>query len=108
MKKSIGIEVVIPKNKCDDKHCPFHSNLKVRGRIFTGSVIKKYIKTVTVEWDYQIYIPKYERYMKKRSRIKAHNPTCVESNIGDKVKIMECKPISKTKKFVVVEKLNGG
>jgi len=105
--KNIGIEADLPKNKCDDKHCPFHSSLKVRGRIFTGDVIKKYIKTVTVRWNYQIYVPKYERYMKKRSKIKAHNPICIEANIGDKVGIVECRPISKTKKFVVVKKLNG-
>jgi len=38
------------------------------------------------------------------SRITAHNPPCIGAKTGDKVKIAECRPISKTKSFVVVEK----
>ena len=38
------------------------------------------------------------------SRITAHNPPCLDAQRGDKVKIAECRPLSKTKNFVVVEK----
>ena len=38
------------------------------------------------------------------SRITAHNPPCIDAKTGDKVKIAECRPLSKTKNFVVVEK----
>ncbi len=46
---------------------------------------------------------KYNRYIKKRTKLKAHNPSCVNANKGDVVTIMECRPLSKTKKFVVLE-----
>ncbi|MFH1972884.1 MAG: 30S ribosomal protein S17 [archaeon] len=103
-KKNIGIEVDFPKNKCEDKHCPFHGDIKVRGRSFNGIIIKKSPhKTVTVEWLRPFFIKKYERYEKRRSRIKAHNPHCMDANIGDKVMVAETRPISKTKNFVVVK-----
>ena len=102
-KKNIGIEVDFPKENCEDKHCPFHGSLGVRGRIFKGIIIKKNPhKTVMVEWPRSHYIKKYERYAKKRSRVKAHNPKCIDAKIGDRVVIAETRPISKTKNFVVV------
>lgn len=64
-------------------------------------------KTVTVERDYLNYVPKYTRYEKRKSRIMAHNPPCLEIHEGDRVKIAECRPISKEVAFVVVEKLTG-
>ena len=104
--KKIGIEVNLPNQKCEDKHCPFHGNAKIRGKIFTGTMIRGDAhKTATVEWSRLFYIPKYERYEKRRTRIKAHNPQCINAKIGDAVKIMECKPISKTKNFVIIEKI---
>ena len=75
--------------------------LKTRGRTFKGKVISsKAQKTVTVEWDRRIYVKKYERYQKKRSKVKAHNE--IDAKEGDIVIIKECRPLSKTKKFVVV------
>jgi len=50
------------------------------------------------------YIPKYERYEKRTSKYKAHLPPCIEVKEGDEVVIMECRPLSKTKSFVVVER----
>jgi len=103
-KKNIGIEVDFPKKKCEDKHCPFHGEIKVRGRSFSGTVIRKNThKTIIVEWPRPFYIKKYERYEKRRSRIKAHNPKCLDVNVGDKVMVAETRPISKTKNFVVVK-----
>jgi len=91
---------------CDDLHCPFHGKLSTRGRMFVGNVISaKAHKTITVEWERMKYIPKYERYTKERTRVKVHNPPCINAKEGDKVKIAECRPISKTKHFVVVEKV---
>ncbi len=102
--KNIGIEVNPPSKKCTDGKCPFHGSLRLRGRIFTGTVITARMqKTVTVERIRQYYIPKYERYEKRRSRIKAHNPECINAKEGDIVKISECRPLSKTKNFVVIE-----
>ncbi|MBC7110345.1 MAG: 30S ribosomal protein S17, partial [Archaeoglobi archaeon] len=45
---------------------------------------------------------------KKRSKLHAHNPPCINARVGDVVKIAECRPLSKTKHFVVVEILERG
>ena len=80
------------------------SGLSLRGRIFVGTVISsKMQKTVTVEWERKNYMKKYERYEKRRSRVKAHNPDSINAQEGDIVKIMECRPLSKTKNFVVIK-----
>ena len=104
--KNIGIEVAKPKGKCDDNNCPFHGRLRCRGRIFVGTIISvKMQKTAIVEWERKRFLSKYERYEKRRSRVKAHNPGCVDAHEGDIVKIIECRPLSKTKNFVIVEVL---
>lgn len=102
--KNIGIETTVPKKECNDKHCPYHGSAKLRGKIFTGTVIKTSMhRTITVEWPRLFFLPKYERYEKRRTRIKAHLPDCIEVKKGDEVKLMETKPISKTKNFIVIE-----
>jgi len=92
------------QNSCTDKNCPVHGSLKVRGRAFTGVVISdRMSKTVVVSWTRRVYVPKYERYEKRKSKINAHNPDCMDAEKGNVVKIMETRPLSKTKNFVVVE-----
>ncbi len=92
--------------KCNDAHCAVHKAITTRGREFVGTVINtRAQKTVTVEWGRRKYLPKYERYMKARTRMKAHSPECMKIEKGDIVRIAETRPISKTKKFVIVEKL---
>ncbi len=94
--KNIGLNVPVPKAVCKDSHCPFHGSLKARGRIFTGIVVKSSMqKTVTVEWPRLFYLPKYERFEKRKTRVKSHNPECLNAKVGDEVKIMESRPISK-------------
>lgn len=103
--KDIGIEVVPPAEKCDDKNCPFHGTLGVRGKIFTGTVVRsKMRKTAIIEWERVRAVPKYERYEKRKTRIKVHNPPCINAKEGDIVKVMETRPLSKTKNFVIIEK----
>jgi len=83
-----------PNTTCNDPSCPFHGELKIRGRILEGVVVSdKMEKSATIRIDSMRYIPKYERYERRHSRI------------GDKVKIAECRPLSKTKSFVIVEKM---
>ena len=101
----IGIEVEEPKEKCSDPHCPFHGHLKVRGITIRGKVVSTTMqRTVVVEREQLHYIPKYERYEKRKGRYRTHLPSCIHVNKGDDVVIMECHPISKTKHFVVVNK----
>lgn len=96
------------KESCKDKNCVHCGGLKARGRVFEGVVVSDKMQgTVTVQWPRQRYIPKYERYFKTKSKVKAHNSPCVAAKTGDKVKIAECRPISKTVSFVVMEVLEG-
>jgi len=95
-----------PKKTCEDRNCPFHGELPIRGRILEGVVVSaKMDKTVIVQRDYLQYVPKYKRYERRRSRIPSHKPPCLNVKEGDRVKIAECRPISKTVSFAVIEKL---
>ena len=59
-------------------------------------------QTVTVMIERKIKHPLYKKYIKKSTKIHAHDPDnkCQQ---GDLVKIAECRPISKTKSWKVVE-----
>jgi len=104
--RNIGLNVKPPKETCDDKNCPFHGNLSVRGQILVGDISStKMHRTVQVKREFMRYIPKYERYEKRTSSLSVHCPPCIETKVGDKVRIAECRPLSKTISFVVVEKL---
>lgn len=93
---------------CRDENCPFHGVLSLRGQVFEGVVASAKAKnTVIVVREYSHYVPKYRRYERRQSRIPAHCPPCLEVREGDKVRIVECRPISKTVHFVVFEKLKG-
>jgi small subunit ribosomal protein S17 len=98
-----------PKAKtteCGDKNCPVHGSLSVRGIVLDGVVASdKMDKTVIVQRSYYVKLKKYERYRPKKSRIPAHNPPCINARTGDKVRIMECRKLSKTVNFVITEKL---
>jgi len=97
-----------PKKTCADQNCPFHGTLSTRGRVLDGVVIStKMDKTAVVRRAYMHYIPKLRRYERRRSHIPAHNPPCLNVKEGDLVKIAECRPLSKTVSFVVVEVLEG-
>lgn len=92
--------------ECSDKKCPKHGNVKIRGTKINGKVVSDKAKnTVIVERQYIKYVPKYERYERRKTRIAAHNPPCITAKFGDKVVIGECRKLSKTKSFVVIEVL---
>lgn len=109
MAKDIGLNVEAPQEECEDEKCPFHGQLSVRGKVHEGEVVSvKASKTVTVQWTYYHKVPKYERYMRKKTKVSAHLSPCMDVEEGDTVKIAECRPISKTKSYVVVEVLEKG
>jgi len=95
---------------CVDKDCPNHGNLKIRGRVFKGEVIRKFHKRVVIEFERMIYVRKYERYKKSKTKIHARLPVCIEKeiNVGDSIKVQECRPLSKMIHFAVIGKVNGG
>lgn len=104
MTKDIGLNVVAPEKECEDSACPFHGVLPVRGQVLEGTVVSSKMKKIAViQREYVKRVPKYERYEKRRSKIHAHNPPCIDAKSGDVVKIAECRPLSKTKKFVIIQ-----
>ena len=104
--RNIGIDAKPPANACDDPKCPWHGSLKVRGKILEGKVVStEAAKTAIIEREYFHLVPKYERYERRHSRIVAYKPECIDVKVGDIAKVAECKPLSKTKAFVVVEKV---
>jgi len=104
--RNIGLNVKAPTESCDDKYCPFHGTLSVRGQIITGVVsTAKMHNSIVVEREYMNYVPKYERYEKRTSKYAAHCPPCIKVKPGDNVRIAECRPLSKTISFVTIEKI---
>jgi len=94
------------KADCQDVNCPYHGNLASRGILLRGDVVSdKMDGTVIVQRDYYTKDRKYERYKRSKSRVPAHNPPCIAAKTGDEVRIMECRKISKTVNFVVIEKI---
>lgn len=90
--------------ECKDPKCPRHGALKTRGTHLSGVVVSdKAKKTAIVRVDYTVYTPKFERYLRKRSRIAAYNPECINAKSGDLVNIAETRRLSKTKSFVITD-----
>ena len=109
MKKSIGynIDEMPQKPQEEDKKSPFHSNVSIRGKTFVGTVVSDLMnKTVKVEWENTVRDKKYNRYMKSRTKVAAHNPIALSAKVGDKVLIAETRPLSKTKHFAVIKILS--
>ena len=107
--RRIGLGFRPPEKTCEDHRCPWHGKIAIRGRAFKAVVeSSKSHFTAVVEWGYHYYFPKYERYERRRSRVIAHNPPCIHAREGDEVMIAECRPLSKTKKFVIVGFLKKG
>ncbi len=68
-----------------------------------GKVVSnKMDKTITVAIEYNVKHPLYGKIVKKTYKLKAHdeNNTC---GIGDRVKVMETRPLSKQKRWRLVE-----
>ena len=104
--RNIGVDVKPPENTCNDKNCPFHGTLPIRGQIITGVVKSNKMQgSILVKKEFLHYVKKYERYEKRTSVFAAHCPPCLNVQVGDKVKIAECRPLSKTISFVTIEKI---
>ena len=78
----------------------------VKRRSHVGTVVStKMQKSVVVEWERRVFVPKFERYLKRRTKVHARVPEDIEVEEGDKVRIHACRPISKTINFIVMENL---
>ncbi|MFH0954929.1 MAG: 30S ribosomal protein S17 [Candidatus Micrarchaeota archaeon] len=95
--------------ECKDPNCFKHGQVKVRGNVFTGTVVSaKADKTVTIKRTIARFISKYERYKKSTSKIKCHAPECMGIKEGDTVRIGETRKLSKTKSFTAMEIIQKG
>jgi len=102
----IGIDVRPPARACADRDCPFHGTLPVRGQILEGDIVSTRMQlTAVVKREYIRQNRKYERLEKRTSKYLVHNPPCLDIKVGDHVRIMECRPLSKQVSFVIIEKM---
>jgi len=107
-KKDLGLDITPPSKTCNDANCPFHGTLPVRGIMMECIVVTDRMdKSAVVSRTRLRFVPKFERYEKMTSKYTVHNPPCIAAKKGDRVKIMECRPISKTKSFVIIENKGG-
>ena len=71
-------------------------------RVLQGVVVSdKADKTVTVLVERRVMHPVYKKFIKRSKKYHAHDEANVCS-VGDKVRIEECRPISKTKTWRVL------
>lgn len=104
--RNIGFPAEKPQGSCTDSKCPWHGSLPVRGRMIIGKVTAaRATRTAAVEWDYTRWLPKFERFERRHSHVVVYSPACIDAKEGDTVKIAECRPLSKTKSFVIIEKM---
>jgi len=104
--RDVGLDVRAPKTPCDDAHCPFHGHLTLRGQVLEGTVVSVAMqRTAVVERTLLHFVPKFERYEKRRRRYLAHAPPCLNVPVGHRVRIAETRPLSKLVAFCIVEDL---
>jgi len=113
MSRNIGIPGVIPPKgkpeECKDLSCPYHGDTRIRGKITKGIVVSKKSKnTVIIRRDYVQFVKKYQRYERRNTRLACHLPDCLihDIEIGDLVRVGESRKISKTKAFIVLNKIS--
>ena len=106
MARNIGISVKKSTKSpiSGEKNNPFNGSLSIRGKLFEGIVVNAKAKhTVTIEKKSFINFSKFRRYGRSKNRIHAHVPSNLDIKEGDRVLAAECRPISKSVSFVIVE-----
>lgn len=61
-------------------------------------------KTITLKVERRLQHPLYGKFVKKSKKLMAHDET-EDANVGDVVRVMECRPLSKNKCWRLVEVL---
>lgn len=71
-------------------------------RILKGTVVSDKMKdTIVVLVERYVKLPKYQKYVTRTKRYKAHDAGNTKK-IGEVVNIIECRPMSKDKRFIVI------
>ena len=97
-KKAKKTEAVVVVTETKDKGDASRGSRAQRVGVVTSD---KMTKTVVVRVDRLIKHPKYRRYVRRKKQFMAHDE--LGSSIGDKVKIVETRPLSARKRWRVVE-----
>jgi small subunit ribosomal protein S17 len=94
------------KNKMESE-AKIAGAINPRGKTFEGTVIKKFPKRIVIEFGRMVRVRKYERYSKSKTKIHARLPEAMQDKIqvGDLVKVQECRPLSKIIHFIVIGKV---
>jgi|TARA_B100000315_G_scaffold198827_1_gene190505 small subunit ribosomal protein S17 len=106
MTRNIGLPVKQPKKKSvkNEINNPFNGSLTIHGKLFEGIIINAKAKgTVVIQKESPIYFKKFKRFGRSKNKIHAHVPSNLSVQKGDHVVAAECRPISKSVSFVVVE-----
>ncbi|CBJ48448.1 conserved unknown protein [Ectocarpus siliculosus] len=108
--KNVGLGFKTPKTAREgtyvDKKCPFTGDVSIRGRILKGLVISagKMTNTIVIRRDYLHFVSKYRRFEKRHKNMTVHCAPCWQNvKEGDIVTIGQCRPLSKTVRFNVLE-----
>lgn len=79
-------------------------------KVFKGKVVRdKMQKTIIVEVERKYRHPIYKKVVREKKKYKVHNPEDM-AHVGDSVKIMETRPLSKEKHWrlaMIIEKAKG-
>lgn len=89
--------------KKDKKEENKKTDVKTNGKKLCGVVVSdKMTDTAVVEVQRYFKDSKYGKFIKRKKNYKAHNPGNT-AKIGDKVEIRETRPISKDKRFIIID-----
>lgn len=74
-----------------------------RSRRLVGTVVSDRMqKTVVVRVSRRVRHPAYQKFVTSRSKVKAHDEKG-EYHVGDRVEIVECRPLSRDKRWMVTK-----
>jgi len=106
MTQNIGLPVKEPQEKAveNESNNTLNGSLTISGKLFEGIVINAKAKgTAVIQKESPIYFTKFKRFGRSKNKIHAHIPSNLNVQVGDYVIAAECRPISKSVSFVVVE-----
>lgn len=79
--------------------------MQTKRKEYIGQVVSdKMEKTVVVAIDRMVQDPRYKKFIRRTSKLKAHDEKN-ECHVGDRVKLIETRPLSREKRWVVIEVL---
>ncbi len=91
------------KNEKNEKMNETKNVVGTRGRTFQGTVTKIFGRRAVIEFQRTVKIKKYERFMRKKTKLHSRIPEGIQISVGDYVKVQECRPLSKIIHSIVIE-----